>query len=110
VPLEIVPQKDGSIIFETEVAGTEEIKFWVMSWGSNALVLESGSLREEIRAESEALLGKYGHTDTNNSVTLSGSGLEIPWGSYAEPYNPWLGDEEGLIICARTSRNRKKEI
>jgi len=38
-------QSDGSIIFEAEVAGTEEIKFWIMSWGSNAEVLEFGSLR-----------------------------------------------------------------
>jgi predicted DNA-binding transcriptional regulator YafY len=57
---EIISQKDGSIIFEAEVAGTEEIKFWVMSWGSKAEVLEPQSLREEIRAESEALLGKCG--------------------------------------------------
>ena len=51
---------DGSIIFEAEVAGTEEIKFWAMSWGSKAEVLEPRSLREEIRAEAEALLGSYG--------------------------------------------------
>ena len=24
---------DGSIIFEAEVAGTDEVKFWIMSWG-----------------------------------------------------------------------------
>jgi predicted DNA-binding transcriptional regulator YafY len=53
-------QKDGSIIFEAEVAGTDEIKFWVMSWGVKAMVLEPDSLREEIVAESEALLEKYG--------------------------------------------------
>jgi predicted DNA-binding transcriptional regulator YafY len=57
---EIAPQKDGSIIFKAEVAGTQEIKSWVMSWGSKAEVLEPQSLREEIRAESEALLEKYG--------------------------------------------------
>lgn len=57
---EIVPQKDESILFEAEVAGTLEIKFWVMSWGSRALVLEPESLREEIRDECETLLGKYG--------------------------------------------------
>lgn len=57
---EIVPQKDGSIVFEAEVAGTEEIKFWVMGWGSKAEVLEAQSLREEIRAEAAVLLGKYG--------------------------------------------------
>jgi predicted DNA-binding transcriptional regulator YafY len=59
-PQEIVPQNDGSLIFEAEVAGTEEIKVWVMSWGAKAMVLEPESLREEIGGESEALLGKYG--------------------------------------------------
>jgi predicted DNA-binding transcriptional regulator YafY len=57
---EIVLQKDGSIVFEAKVAGTEEIKFWVMSWGSKAEVLEPQSLREEIRAETEAAVEKYG--------------------------------------------------
>jgi predicted DNA-binding transcriptional regulator YafY len=52
---ELHAQKDGSIIFEAEVAGTDEIKFWVMSWGSKALVLEPASLADEIRAEAEAL-------------------------------------------------------
>jgi len=42
---EIVPQKDGAIILEAEVAGTEEIKFWVMSWGPKAEVLEPQSVR-----------------------------------------------------------------
>ncbi len=56
---EIHPQADGSIIFEAEVAGTEEIKFWIMSWGSHALVLEPESLREEIRTEVESLFNRY---------------------------------------------------
>jgi len=56
---EITAQKDGSIIFEAEVAGTEEIKFWVLSWGSKALVLEPESLREEIRAEFADLAERY---------------------------------------------------
>ncbi len=50
---------DGSAIFEAEVAGTDEIKFWIMSWGSHALVLEPESLREEIRAETELMLDRY---------------------------------------------------
>jgi predicted DNA-binding transcriptional regulator YafY len=50
---------DGSVIFEAEVAGTDEIKFWIMSWGSHALVLEPEPLREEIRAETESMLEKY---------------------------------------------------
>ena len=56
---EIHPQDDGSIIFETEVAGTDEIRFWVMSWGSNAVVLEPESLRDEIKAEAEAKAIQY---------------------------------------------------
>jgi len=52
-------QDDGSIIFEAEVAGMDEIKFWIMNWGSHALVIEPESLRDEIVAEAEAMLGKY---------------------------------------------------
>ena len=56
---EIHSQDDGSIIFESRVAGTEEIKFWIMSWGSQALVLEPESLMDEIREEAEAMLERY---------------------------------------------------
>lgn len=56
---EIHPQGDGSVIFEAEVAETVELKSWIMSWGANALVLEPESLRDEIRAETNTLLGKY---------------------------------------------------
>ncbi|MBW2610610.1 MAG: WYL domain-containing protein [Deltaproteobacteria bacterium] len=51
---QIHSQDDGSIIFEAEVAGADEIRFWVMSWGSKAAVLEPESLREEIRAAEES--------------------------------------------------------
>jgi len=52
-------QDDGSIILEAEVAGTDEIKYWIMSWGSQAVVQSPKSLREEIRTEAEAMLGNY---------------------------------------------------
>jgi len=55
----IHPQNDGSIIFEAEVAGTDEIRFWIMSWGSKAEVLEPESLREEIRTEAEMMANRY---------------------------------------------------
>jgi len=48
---QINPQPDGSIIFEAEVAGTDKIRFWIMTWSSKTEVLELGSLRKEIRAE-----------------------------------------------------------
>ncbi|MBW2409861.1 MAG: WYL domain-containing protein, partial [Deltaproteobacteria bacterium] len=51
--------KDGAILFEAEVAGTTEIKYWIMGWGSRAVVLSPDSLHSEILAESEALLENY---------------------------------------------------
>ena len=37
----------------------DEIKFWIMSWGSHALVLEPEFLRDEIRAEVKSLLNRH---------------------------------------------------
>ena len=45
------------------VAGFDEIKFFITSWGSQAMVLEPESLREEIRAEAEAMQDKYSKAD-----------------------------------------------
>jgi predicted DNA-binding transcriptional regulator YafY len=53
------PQKDGSLIFEAEVAGTAEIKRWILTWGAQAVVLAPESLREELRREAEALARHY---------------------------------------------------
>jgi predicted DNA-binding transcriptional regulator YafY len=58
-------QRDGSIIFEAEVSGTDEVKFWLMSWGSKALVLEPDYLREEIRSECSLTIDNY-----NNQVEV----------------------------------------
>ncbi|MBL7102444.1 MAG: transcriptional regulator [Desulfobacteraceae bacterium] len=56
---QIHQQSDGSIIFEAQVAGTDEIRFWIMTWGSKAVVLEPESLREQIRAEAEMIAKRY---------------------------------------------------
>jgi len=53
------PQKDGSMIFEAEVAGTEEIKRWILTWGARAIVLAPEFLRQEIRREAEKMLKTY---------------------------------------------------
>ena len=55
----IESQKDGSIIFEALVAGTDEIKFWLMSWGSKAEVLAPETLREEMKSEAQSMLINY---------------------------------------------------
>ena len=56
---EIISQDDGSIIFEAEVAGTDEIKFWILSWGSKAELLEPHSLSDAIRQEAELMVQIY---------------------------------------------------
>ncbi|MCP4578250.1 MAG: WYL domain-containing protein [Deltaproteobacteria bacterium] len=48
------------IWFHPDVAGTDEIRFWTMTWGSKAVVLEPASLREEILAEAEKMASRYG--------------------------------------------------
>ena len=53
------PQKDGAVIFEAQVAGTDEIKRWILTWGARAEVLAPESLREEVRREAEALARNY---------------------------------------------------
>ena len=59
---QIQEEDDGSVILEAEVAGTDEIKFWIMSWGSHALVLEPDALRDEIRVEAEETAKRYKRT------------------------------------------------
>jgi len=50
---------DGAIIFEAEVAGIAEIKFWILKWGAKARVIEPESLKNEIRLEADAMLENY---------------------------------------------------
>jgi len=51
--------KDGSILFRAEVAGTDEIKFWILTWGAHARVLEPETLKNEIRSEAEEMCKLY---------------------------------------------------
>ena len=52
-------QEDGSVVFEAEVAGTGEVKFWVMGWGAQAEILEPAVLREEVLAEARSMARLY---------------------------------------------------
>ena len=55
----IIEADDGSIIFEAEIAITEEIKTWVLSWGSKAAVLKPASLKKALKDEIEKMARKY---------------------------------------------------
>ena len=56
---EITEAEDGSVVFEAEVAGLDEVRFWVLGWGSAAEVLEPEALREAVQAEVRALAARY---------------------------------------------------
>jgi predicted DNA-binding transcriptional regulator YafY len=51
--------KDGSLELSFEVAGTKEIKTWILGFGSLAKVLEPTSLVKEIKDELGKSLRSY---------------------------------------------------
>ena len=51
--------RDGSITFEAQVAGIQDVKFWVMSWGAQAQVMAPDELRRAICAEAKAMHRLY---------------------------------------------------
>ena len=55
----LTSQNDGSVIFEARVAGTDEIKYWLMSWGSEAEVLSPATLRDQMISEAQNMLRCY---------------------------------------------------
>ena len=50
---------DGSLLVSMEVAGTEEVRRWLLGYGAEVEVLEPASLRAEIRTELQKLLAIY---------------------------------------------------
>lgn len=57
---EIEKQDDGSILFRVNVAGTDEIMFWVLTWGAQAKVIKPLSLRDAIKSEVDKMRDAYG--------------------------------------------------
>jgi predicted DNA-binding transcriptional regulator YafY len=71
-------QKDGSVIFEVEVAGTDEIKRWILTWGAQAEVLVPESLREEVRREAEDIARNYRQRPKKNPKHETRNPKQIP--------------------------------
>ena len=55
-------QKNGMVIAEFRLSSTEEIKRWIMSFGSQAVVLEPEGLRQEMWNEFSELIRQYDPT------------------------------------------------
>ena len=52
-------QPDGSLLLSMEVAGTEEVRRWLLGYGAEVEVLEPASLRAEIQEELQKLHRLY---------------------------------------------------
>ena len=59
----LTKQRDGSLVAEFRLSCTEEVKRWLLSFGSKALVLEPEPLRREIEEELRSLLAAYSAPD-----------------------------------------------
>ena len=51
-----VPQEDGGVIMELQVANMWEVKRWLIGWGADAHVLKPAELRDVIQSECQALI------------------------------------------------------
>ena len=60
---ELEKRADGSLLFRATVSGLEEIKFWVLQWGSRATVLKPKELVDEVQGLAGQIMDKYGCQD-----------------------------------------------
>lgn len=60
--------KDSSLELSFEVAGTKEIKTWILGFGSLAKVLEPAALVEEIKENLTKSLRSYGKRNLGSKV------------------------------------------
>lgn len=56
----IEPADDGSILWRATVAGTIEIRLWILSWGADVEVIEPLELRADVAATLRRALDTYG--------------------------------------------------
>lgn len=53
------PQRDGGVIAEYQLTGTDEIRGWILSFGRHAEVLDPAELRQKILDDLHTLILKY---------------------------------------------------
>jgi predicted DNA-binding transcriptional regulator YafY len=58
-PTRKITKTDRGVELEMDVAGTTELKTWILGWGDRLEVLEPESLREEVAAEVRRVAGLY---------------------------------------------------
>jgi proteasome accessory factor B len=69
-------QRDGSLLAEFRLSGTQEIKSWLLSFGANAVVLEPEGLRAEIAEELETMRAAYARVPARGPSARRRHGVE----------------------------------
>ncbi len=69
----LIPQRDGTLIAEFRLNSTEELRSWVLGYGSHATVLEPESLTSSMREELVRALEPYSVKRGKNERASSGS-------------------------------------
>jgi predicted DNA-binding transcriptional regulator YafY len=62
-PTQKVTTTERGVEMTMEVAGTVELRSWILGWGDQVEVLEPESLRDEILGEVERVVGRYRGSD-----------------------------------------------
>ncbi|HEV7809343.1 MAG TPA: WYL domain-containing protein [Candidatus Limnocylindrales bacterium] len=57
---QVEPTADGGLIWRATVAGTIEIRLWILSWGDDVEVLEPAPLRTDVAATHARAARRYG--------------------------------------------------
>lgn len=65
------PQRDGGVVAEYQLTGTDEIRGWILSFGRHAEVLEPVELRQKILEDLHTLILKYETTASPSTRSRS---------------------------------------
>jgi predicted DNA-binding transcriptional regulator YafY len=61
-PSQVVAElPDGSLDWRASVAGTVEIRLWILSWGEDVEVVSPAALRDDVAASHARAAARYGH-------------------------------------------------
>jgi len=63
-------EADGSLSFEVTVAGLDEMCWWILGYGDQAVVEEPAELREIIRRHAQSMVRCYAETDLGGATKI----------------------------------------
>ncbi len=96
-------QPDGSLLWEAEVAETQEMLPWIRGWGADVEVLEPPKLRNDLEKEVQRMAKLYGITTGGNDEEQAPAWLAL-WGKSkkgGDSYHPLIAHMIDVGMVAR---------